>query len=1210
MLSYTPVVQQQAPAGLWDRFLNWVDERRSVRRRFGVFGKRIGETREQKDRRILGKRAKREGYTSIERFFYNKYTPLIAMAFPFIITAYLIKLIIFAGVLLAKLEATPETPQLLAFQDQIYDYEENRKLFPVEGSCDYCGAWFRPYTDFPAPFGRGSPNGVLQDEKVSEWASCNYQMFSPMDSCGVCGGDNSCLDCLGQKSQCVGLTTEATCTARRCEWKESVRKGVDGHCIDSGLTCGGITTRAGWTFDDCKVCVLPGYSNVDVGIHSSDPSVNSNSCNLIRAPQHNACENHAHQCRSVHKLNHCNRCYVASWLAGNAQAELRSRFPAPIGQPGEPGYDPRCNVVCNEATCNKHRGRCDSITGECVCHSNYIDGFWDHAVPYDPEKGQSGDCNVCLSGFQPGPSDPSISLADGIQVVPMCTLECTAPPKGSGALQIDEDCECICDLETSPEEFNSIYKGDRGRCMCTKCRRIDYGNGTNPLNISDASEIPRYGSLDWSERIVAVGYNCTSKRRDRCDNGTMDHTTGECTCNDDFNDGRNCSLQESCSLHGKRDSSGRCMCHGCWEGDRCERSVCKNSGVCDGPQSGKPPHEWKCNCGLGVWEGADCSACPDSCRNHSRCPLQWPANMYNPLGAGANIPDKFLTCWVSDTKRCHGYWSGESCNVCTPPPSVPSHIRSSVTCDAKGDVYGCDGAAATDTHFKWIDACQTCTDILRADPNDQSHCKGCDGVQGSGKVADSCGVCGGSNTCNCIYQAASAPEPTPVELVWGLIPMNVKRIREAEWGYGEIGISTSSSKSLPLDLLFEFKDPAVQAYLKEVCHMLISKAHEGYISQLNRHCLMFEFSLFLERNFIKTRGVDGLPLELYPCTSSTNCDQQVAFHRQNLTAEEASYTNFEKLQFPVKSRYATWVLFQFVQAEKSTHLVGFSSSNPYAVDLRVNWIRMQFTLPEHVADGRTSTRQNYKHWENLVASINARGAGGTDPLKYGRAFHWSPLWIKYFTKEQSENGTIYAIVLGCICFAAMMLVFSCSLTLTLLAIFNVSGIIIMSMSYMKAAGWYLGPAEQVGLTCLVGLATEYTVHLTEGYLEYLHASQSSLLARKTTRTHALAGALQRTGVPIAVSSFAVLCASLMILFCEILVYRRIAEIMLMVTLLSAFHGLVIFPAFLVFIGPITVQRNWTTRTLWAATVGLCICFSLAIIFLSDNAKDPNGDDLI
>ena len=174
----------------------------------------------------------------------------------------------------------------------------------------------------------------------------------------------------------------------------------------------------------------------------------------------------------------------------------------------------------------------------------------------------------------------------------------------------------------------------------------------------------------------------------------------------------------------------------------------------------------------------------------------------------------------------------------------------------------------------------------------------------------------------------------------------------------------------------------------------------------------------------------------------------------------------------------------------------------------------------------------------------------------------------------------------------------------------VTGVVIMSMSYMQAAGWKVGPAEQVGLTCLVGMSAEYTVHITEGYLEYLHASQSSLLARKTTRAHALAGALQRAGVPITVSAFAVTVSSLFLLGCRILVYRRIAQIILMVTLLSAFHALVILPALLVFVGPTTGLRNWTTRTLWAASVALCMCLALAIIFLTESAKDPNGNDLL
>ena len=701
VLGYSPPEPQAAPAqlGCMQRLMAWYEARSKVRRRFGVFGKRVGETRDEKDRRLMSKRAKREAYTNLERFFYNTYTPMIAVIFPFVLLVYLVKMICFIALLLSHLEISIDKIRLLDDQEQFDRFEDTSALFPVEGSCDLCGPYFRPYNDFPAPFGRGSPDGTLSTKKVEQWQSCGQQMFNQMDYCGECGGTNDCLDCLGQLSKCISYTAAENCTAvAGCEWAAPVRKGVLGHCVDKASDClldrtsGQIgKAYAGWTFDDCEVCVLPGHSDEDVAFNSMDVTTDgAPRCEALRAPKINQCQDFVHECSSQAKVDKCNRCFVQAWLENRNEDWMRNLYPAPSSGLA------RCTVVCSADTCLN--GRCDTITGECVCHSDYINGFWDHLVPYNETTGRSGDCAKCLGSFYPNPNQPMYTDV-GTSLIPSCSLECReGDPDPLGT------CNCKCDLTSTNAQFLSGVgrTGDRGRCMCTVCPSTVNGtaNGTVP------SPIPRAGDADWDPKvIVAVGRGCNQKRRSLCENGELDLNTGECLCNDDFNDGGSCILQESCSLHGKRDSiTGQCICHGCWTGSDCSEHVCKNTGICLDMLSNPDPSTWKCACNAGDFTGNDCTGCPVGCQAHSKCPLQWTTSMSQRLKTGElklnEVDDKFKYCWVNNERGCKGYWTGSQCDTCSAPLSVPAYLRTQGMCNDNGEIFGCDGEPATDSHYK------------------------------------------------------------------------------------------------------------------------------------------------------------------------------------------------------------------------------------------------------------------------------------------------------------------------------------------------------------------------------------------------------------------------------------------------------------------------------------------------------------------------------
>lgn len=144
---------------------------------------------------------------------------------------------------------------------------------------------------------------------------------------------------------------------------------------------------------------------------------------------------------------------------------------------------------------------------------------------------------------------------------------------------------------------------------------------------------------------------------------------------------------------------------------------------------------------------------------------------------------------------------------------------------------------------------------------------------------------------------------------------------------------------------------------------------------------------------------------------------------------------------------------------------------------------------------------------------------------------------------------------------------------------------------------------------MMGIASEYSAHIIEGYIEYLHVTQSTMLARDTTRAEAIAGTLQRTGVPITVSSVAVTTAACFLLFCEVLAYVRIAEIIIMGFLFSAVNGIIVLPAVLSGIGPTSVVRTTYMRCILLALCAGCAAFVIIILYMSGNANGPSGEPL-
>eukprot|EP00755_Sulcionema_specki_P021238 Sspe_Gene.13089::Locus_4494_Transcript_1_1_Confidence_1.000_Length_6114::g.13089::m.13089 len=1125
----------------------WWEKRGQVKRRFGRFGKRVGETREEKDRRIMSKRSKHEAFTVLERAFYNYYTPVLRETHPFILIVYLAILIAFSIEYVAFLEPMANPPRLLE-TSLLEDYKEAQRKFPVEGSCDFCGLYFRPFDDFPPPFGRGSATGTKSEAAKEAWVSCGKQMFNVMDECGVCGGNNDCLDCMGHPRECI--LEEEACKLQqaslRCVWN-----AAEGKCQDAGKACpDDVNARyfANWEYDECGSCVL----KTEPGTTQNIRPLGSPSCLRITSG-------------IAKTAAECNDGCYARWPPPQGCSACDKKgftnfYPAPRDD------KPMCNIQCSSHTC--YNGYCDPYSGECVCYSDPKRGYWDHeGFGFNLSLGTSGDCKICLEGFYPS---AELKRVDSFwKDIPLCTSECHSEHEKTG------ECGCQCT--------------QRVGCKCTVCE------GTN------GTAGPRPPHPDAKSDSVAIGLNCVSKNRSLCEFGTVNATTGECTCDDGWG-GHGCQMHKACNLRGRLDVATNtvCECYGCWTGKNCEETICKNGGTCaEWGSEGSGMMAWGCEC-LGSWEGLDCSECPSTCRERGRCPLPWPATNYpgflDPV-SGRPVDKRYYECWGSSDGQCNGHWSGAKCEVCDPPAGVPDFLRDSVACTPEGKILGCDGLDATDTTFKWRDNCGVCTGV-----NDPSsvQCSGCDGIKGSNKVVDQCGVCGGFNECECA--SGSDRKRIRIELVWGIIPDNKRTIESREY-QSTHNDPTKVGARVRFDDEFDFPNTRTQIHLHWVCKELMKTDYSFLIDPAHSDCLLLEFSNYVMRSkLVLEPDAHGnyLPKGVRACPAG-NCNNNPS----RLTESEVFIT----LRFPItQAEYVNFILYCFMEDTQKTHLLGFNTPNKYAKDLKLNWVRMQFTLRVYDDLSTEMGERNYTRWQGIVNAINReRTKAGNEVL--GTCFQWSDTWIRVKTEEQFEKGTAYAIGMASVAFVVIVLLFTCSPTLTVLSGAALAGTILFVISCMRIAAWELGPAEQVGLSCMMGIAVDGIIHFTEGYMEYLHSTQSGLLARETTREQSLAGTLQRTGVPLLVATCTVIVASLCILGSEILIYRKIGEIMLLNIFFSAFHALVVFTCLLIMMGPTTIQRGWQVRSMLLLVVIMVGAFVVIILYLSNEAEDPKGDPL-
>ncbi|KAK7195001.1 subtilisin-like serine peptidase [Novymonas esmeraldas] len=374
----------------------------------GLFGSVAGESSEQRMRRLMARKVRRDGYSLFERFLLHYYLPAIHFA-RYVLLALLLVLFVVVCVLGSRIAAAGLPNTLLASQVSVANtFASMDDSYGQRGGCTFCGPYYRSVQDY-------------RQATVSDIRACSpdygVQMNLYVDSCGVCNGTDACVDCAGVAhgpavlDGCGGCSAagssaagQCTCASTRdcpyCEWALG-KPGLGGGscsvacgastCGSNGVCdqySGACVCKAGFTGAACNACaawLLPVASNPGCTLECS-AAMDSAACN---------CDVSVGLCRSCPAGTRGYDCSQPSldcgahgtFVAGTGKCECASEWTGALCNTSiacsgrgvsllaaqSPTGADMCGCVGHwrGATCQlcdcKNGGMCNAVTGACEC---------------------------------------------------------------------------------------------------------------------------------------------------------------------------------------------------------------------------------------------------------------------------------------------------------------------------------------------------------------------------------------------------------------------------------------------------------------------------------------------------------------------------------------------------------------------------------------------------------------------------------------------------------------------------------------------------------------------------------------------------------------------------------------------------------------------------------------------------------------------------
>jgi hypothetical protein len=217
-------------------------------------------------------------------------------------------------------------------------------------------------------------------------------------------------------------------------------------------------------------------------------------------------------------------------------------------------------------------------------------------------------------------------------------------------------------------------------------------------------------------------------------------------------------------------------------------------------------------------------------------------------------------------------------------------------------------------------------------------------------------------------------------------------------------------------------------------------------------------------------------------------------------------------------------------------------------------------------------------WDKYVSDMNDVAS-----VTANRAYQTAAAWVRAEAEIAVVDSTVHTIIVAAVSAWLGMAIFTLDPVLSFMVLGLVLGIVLGLAFFMVVMmSWKIGSIEVISLVIFVGYSVTYSLHVAHSYAEAsvdllnegkagdeeaplnLPTGQLSLRASRQLRTRL---AIHHMGTAVLSSAFSTLGSSMFLLFCTMVIFKKLGSVIIAVTVLSVVCSLVSLPAFLMLMGP-------------------------------------------
>ena len=206
-------------------------------------------------------------------------------------------------------------------------------------------------------------------------------------------------------------------------------------------------------------------------------------------------------------------------------------------------------------------------------------------------------------------------------------------------------------------------------------------------------------------------------------------------------------------------------------------------------------------------------------------------------------------------------------------------------------------------------------------------------------------------------------------------------------------------------------------------------------------------------------------------------------------------------------------------------------------------------------------------WEDFMDNLNSE-ASNNNASSVSRGFQSGrQAWLWPSTSDALISGAISGLVLVFVLAFVVLNVASGNVIISVIAVMTIAGIVatVMGVGIRAMMGWDLGTAESITIVILIGFSMDYTLHLSDAYMESPHSNRAD-------RTR---DAMTHLGISVTAGALTTLISGLF-LWATILVFFQKFAFNITATVLTSFlFSVFVFPSLCLTIGPQGEVGNWT-----------------------------------